>query len=199
MADERLLSPGIRDERFRAFLALLDRWDAIDLLPLLPNRVESAPSRLLYALAWQFGVTGVAGWDLADTDDKRRDLIRRSIELHRRKGTPWAIREALRAVGFPDAQVVEGYGRNQFDGAHLYDGDITYSAEAVWANFAVMPGAPADGRPVDPARRALLQAVVENWKNARSRLLEMRYSTYRFDGSYAYDGTMSYAGVRETL
>ncbi|CAA9377452.1 MAG: FIG00698670: hypothetical protein [uncultured Gemmatimonadetes bacterium] len=199
MADERLLPPGIRDDRFRALLALLDRWDEIDLLVLLANRVDSAPPELLYPLAWQFGVTGVAGWDLADTEDNRRELIRRAIELHRRKGTPWAIREALRAVGFPEVEIVEGYGRNQFDGTHLYDADITYAAEAVWANFAVVLGAPTDGLAIDLARRELLRGIVENWKNARSRLVEVRYSTYRYDGSYTYNGTMSYAGPLNPL
>ena len=194
MADASLLPPGIRDERFLALLALLDRWDEIDLLALLPNRVDSAPESLLYPLAWQLGVTGLAGWDLATTDETRRDLLRRAIEIHRRKGTPWAIREAFRAVGFPEIQIEEGYGKPAYGGTRLFDGQAYYSPMGAWGDFGVTVGRRADGTRIGPATRALLRGIIETWKPARSRLVDQRYEEYRFDGAYRYDGEATYAG-----
>lgn len=195
MADERLLPPGIRDERFRAFLALLERWDDIDLLPLLPNRVDTVPAALLYPLAWQFGVTGLAGWDTADTDAKRRELIRRAVELHRRRGTPWAIREAFRAVGFSRLYIDEYDGRAVADGSLSANGEVYASTRGIWAHFAVIVGEAGDGRPVTGAVRKLLRGIVETWKPVRSRLVDMRYRVYRADGNYRADGTAIAAGT----
>lgn len=199
MADERLLPPGIRDTRFRAFLALLDRLDAIDLVPLLVYRIDSTPAAALYALAWQFGVVGLAGWDLADTEAKRRDLIRRAIELHRRKGTPWAVAEALRALGYAATEVDEGGG--------------TFA-------FRVKLGTLADGEAITPERQALLIGTISVWKPARSVLTALHFAmpaeadslsepvddamgiTQRtfnlYNATHTYNGTIQYSGVTAT-
>ncbi|MBI3143824.1 MAG: phage tail protein I, partial [Pseudogulbenkiania sp.] len=52
---------------------------------------DRCPSSLLPWLAW---AVSVDSWELANTDADRRALIRRSIELHRHKGTAWAAEEA---------------------------------------------------------------------------------------------------------
>jgi phage tail P2-like protein len=195
MADERLLPPGIRDERFRAFLALLERWDDIDLLPLLPNRVDTAPAALLYPLAWQFGVTGLAGWDLADTEAKRRELIRRAVELHRRRGTPWAIREAFRAVGFPDLRIEEYYGRARRNGVLRRNGQTYRSPGGAWADFALVVEEASDRRLITREVRDLLLAIARVWKPARSRLSDLRFTGYRHDARYRRDGTMLRSGI----
>lgn len=108
MADQRLLPPPLRDERGRALLALLDRWDTLPLENLLVYRFDGVPASALEALAWQFHVLGDEGWALAESEAGQRELVRRAIELHRRKGTPWAIREALRALGFVETVFDEG-------------------------------------------------------------------------------------------
>lgn len=195
MADERLLPPGIRDERFRAFLALLDRWDELPLLPLLANRVDSVPPELLYPLAWQFGVTGVAGWDLADTDAKRRELIRRAVELHRRRGTPWAIREAFRAVGFPNLRIDEYYGRARRNAVFSRNGQVNRGPGGAWAYFTLVVTTNPPSSPIDAQVRALLRSIAEVWKPARSRLLQMSFTEYRHDKRYLRDGTMVRSGT----
>lgn len=195
MADERLLPPGIRDERFRALLALLDRWDRIDLLPLLVNRVDSVPSALLYPLAWQFGVTGLAGWELAVTDDQRRELIRRAVELHRRRGTPWAIREAFRAVGFPEIVIDELYGRARRNAIVRRSGQFFRGPGGAWAGFALRMSPAADRRAITRDVRDLLRAIAEVWKPARSRLVELRFTEYRHDARYRRDGKMVRSGI----
>lgn len=106
--DERLLPDGIRDERAERLLALLDAWDEIPLERALVYRVSEASPDALRQLAWQFHVMGVEGWGLAITRDQRERLVSRAMELHRYKGTPWAVRRALEALGL-EAEIVEWF------------------------------------------------------------------------------------------
>lgn len=195
MADQRLLPPGIGDERSAAFLELMDRLDQIDLVPLLVYRTDSVPADALHALAWQFGVTGLAGWDLATTDSERRELVRRAVELQRHRGTPWAIRHALAAVGFPDIVIQEHYGRAVCDGTLLADGQTYASPGGAWGNFGLIIGDAPDGRRVDATMRSLIRGIITTWKPARSRLVSLRYRAYRCDGRYRADGTVIAAGT----
>lgn len=195
MADRRLLPTSVTDERSEAVLELIERLAEIDLVPLLVYRIDSVPAAALYVCAWQFGVTGLGGWELANTEAQRRELVRRAIEFHRHKGTGWVIREVLAAVGFP-VTVDEFWGRNLYDGTRLYDGTVTYSVAAVWADFGVIFGDPADAQPITAAKRDLLRGVVEAWKPARCRLVSMRFQSYRYDGQFRYDGEMIYAGAQ---
>jgi phage tail P2-like protein len=198
MADERLLPPPVADERGLAFLEALDRLAELDLTPLLVYRLESVPESALYALAWQLGVLGPAGWDLAETAEQRRDLLRRAIQLHRRKGTPWAVRESLRALGYPDAAVVEETG--------------------LLFCFRVHLGLLQDGDAIPAERQALLLATVAAWQNVRSHLLSLDFDTpeagdqlplpqdepmeimqrefNRLDGSWTLNGSRNLGGVK---
>lgn len=54
------------------------------------------PARLLPWLAWSLSVDD---WDDAWDDTTKRGVIASSIEIHRRKGTPWAVRRALSLLG----------------------------------------------------------------------------------------------------
>jgi len=72
-----------------------------ELLPLIekvlivPN-IDNAPSNILDLLAWQFHLEG---YELAQTDEQKRNMIKKAIELHRYKGTKWAIKGVLEALG----------------------------------------------------------------------------------------------------
>jgi phage tail P2-like protein len=53
---------------------------------------------------------GYKGWKLANTEDDKRSLIKKAIELHRYKGTVWAVKEAMKSIGFTDAVLIEHTG-----------------------------------------------------------------------------------------
>ncbi|VCM19316.1 phage tail protein I [Burkholderia pseudomallei] len=67
--------------------------------------VDRCPAAFLPWLAWSVAVDG---WELAESDDARRALIKGSLALHRRKGTPWAVREIVRRLGFGEIEIQEG-------------------------------------------------------------------------------------------
>lgn len=87
------------DERFGPLSGLVTRLSSLPVEKLLVYLVDQVDARLLPELGRQFHVTGLEGWGLAATDEERRALVRRAIALHRKKGTPWAVREALKPVG----------------------------------------------------------------------------------------------------
>lgn len=109
MADKRLIPAGIKDLSAEAFNELIDRLGSIDLTPLLIYIIDHVDSSALPHLAWQFHIEG---WELAETDKEKRTLIKRAIELHRYKGTPWAVKEAIKACGY-EADISEWF---QYDG-----------------------------------------------------------------------------------
>lgn len=109
----------------------------IDLSKILVYLIDQAPADTLPFLAEQFDVLGYKGWLFADTDTKKRALLKKAIVLHKKKGTPWAIREALKAIGYVDVEIIEGAGGIQYDGTVDHDGTQDYGGGSSWANFIV--------------------------------------------------------------
>lgn len=214
----QLLPPGIRDERSQALLTLVEqRLAAIPLAPLAVYDVAAVPAALLPVLAWQFDALGDAGWDLATTDDARRALVRRALLLHRRRGTPWAIREALTSLGFTVVRIDEGYGRPVCDGLYLCNGLIDHSAGVAWGFFRVVLGDAVENLALTNAWQEAVARVIEFWKNARSQLAELQIAAgatvdqltsagvdapapatvtqyWECDGEFLCDGTITFAG-----
>ncbi|MFF4482760.1 phage tail protein [Streptomyces sp. NPDC001520] len=106
-----LLPPAFREdpaaddftERFLSlFDATLDQLDRV--IERYPSLLDPAgvPDRALPWLAGLLGLSFEAGWDART----RRALLAAAPELYRRRGTPWALREAVRIV-FGVTPVVE--------------------------------------------------------------------------------------------
>ncbi|MGV6473534.1 phage tail protein I [Azotobacter vinelandii] len=83
---------------------------------------QTCPASLLPWLAWALSVDF---WDDAWPLERQRAVIAGSIAWHRKKGTPWAVKEALAAIGYPDSQLIEHHtlhGAWQAAGGELLDG-----------------------------------------------------------------------------
>jgi len=124
---------------------------------------DTCPPQLLAWLAWAFSVDQ---WDSAWTEAQQREFIKRSVEIHRYKGTIGAVQDALGALG-------------------------VQAAVQEWFNQAP-PGAPytfrihleADQVGVTEAAAGALFAVVERTKNLRSHLTEVELSVRSVDNSF---------------
>lgn len=71
---------------------------------LIYPRIDSLSGEVLDLLAWQFHIEG---WELADTEEKKRALIKRAIALHRLKGTPAGIKFAAAQAGSKVLRLIE--------------------------------------------------------------------------------------------
>ncbi|MCS3806685.1 phage tail P2-like protein [Chromobacterium alkanivorans] len=127
MAETLLLPPVLAsDPRFRALGQLTGRISQQDLSPLLVYLVDQVDTELLPVLAEQFHVMGDEGWLLASDERQQRALIKRAIELHRYKGTLWAVQEVFRVLGI-NAELLEWW-QQQPEGI-----PYTFSLK-LWAN-----------------------------------------------------------------
>lgn len=108
---KQLLPPSLsQDENIKALTEALDKElqkiesQIINVL-ILPRIDHIEDEELLDLLSWQFHIEG---YELANSVEEKRNLIKRAIELHRYKGTKYAIKEVLRALNL-EGQVKEWF------------------------------------------------------------------------------------------
>lgn len=115
------------------------------------SRIDDLDEEVINLLAWQFNVDF---WDMDLPVGNKRELIKTSIGWHKKKGTPWAITEALRKSGYHGEIItyqaaqnaVAAAGGSKLDGTWELDGDrslIPFSQVSGaawmehWAQFCV--------------------------------------------------------------
>ncbi len=94
------LSP-INDLSLKAFDEILDeRFKKLELDVLNIYDIDKVSADVLPHLAEQYHITGNEGWIQADTEEKKRTLIKNAIRFHRLRGTKYSIIKALESVGY---------------------------------------------------------------------------------------------------
>lgn len=122
------------DPRFGPLATLTERFSRLDLSTLLVYLVDLVGADLLPVLAEQMHVMGDEGWLLANTDDQRRTLIKRAVELHRYKGTVWAVKEVFGVLSV-DVELVEWWQQQPAAAPYTF-------ALTAWVNSNLLPGSP---------------------------------------------------------
>ncbi|MDX2215533.1 MAG: phage tail protein [Oculatellaceae cyanobacterium bins.114] len=188
---ESLLPPSIKDERFLTAEQVFYRITELPLEPLNIYDFDNVDASALPHLTEQFNVTGYRGWLLADTEQKKRNLLKAAIELHRYAGTPWAIKNALTTLGYGDVTIQENPGA-RFDGEYSFDGSTRFSGKA-YGTFRVNLN--IGGRSLPPAEIDLIIKLIGEWKNARSHLIEVIFTNFaRYDGQIYFNGVYNFGG-----
>lgn len=131
-------------------VAVKQQLDTVDISKVLVYMIDQVDARALPLLADQFDVLGYKGMRLAQTEADQRNLIKKAIELHRYKGTVYGVKEAMKAVGFADAVIVEHVSGH-------------------WANFSVNLLNAGFGITADTI--ANLIKMINEYKNTRSNLV----------------------------
>lgn len=203
LPDSVAIFPGIL-----AFDIAVKEWiDDLQLEVLLVYLIDQVDARALPLLGEQFDVMGWKGWNLCNTDLERRALIKRAVELHRYKGTKWAVAEALKSIGFTDVVITEHVNGH-------------------WARFSLF----IDNQQVTASGFEQIIAMVNEYKNVRSVLdaVNMQLSqddeivfadndeafandevnaedvvyfsgAAFYDGTHDYDGTIDHSGDADTV
>ena len=135
-------------------LLVKQRFSELELDKLLVYIIDSVDSSAIPYLAAQFDVLGYKGFRLAQNEDEQRAIIKKSIELHRYKGTLWAVEQALDSIGYSDAIIDE----------HV-DGH--------WANFRVT--ITVGTHPINALEISDLVNMITEYKNTRSHLVDITY------------------------
>lgn len=135
--------------------------------------LSDLPENVLDLLAWQLHVDG---YEMALSYEDKRRMVNSSLLMHRRKGTPWAVAEALRSLGYADASIIEGARVCRYDGEIIHNGAETYSVGNRWAYFDVeVDLGDSEGISTEAIHR--IRAAVEVWKNVRSHLRALSWRT----------------------
>ena len=118
---------------------------------------QRCPIALLPWLAWALSVDE---WDPEWAESRQRAAVLAAVELHRKKGTPWAVLRALAVHGFPDCEIVE-YAvflhEWQASGGKYLDGSWKLSGIALAPN-------------VVGARDVVRNAALNHWANYAIRV-----------------------------
>lgn len=122
-------------------------------------------------LPWLGWAWKVEGWEAANTNAQRRELVREAIPVHKTKGTVGAIRRVLKAVRV-NADFKEWH---QIPNAAPYTFQVT-----AWAN----ENREGEGSIISPQLGERLRALVDAAKNERSHY-EFRLGA-RFDGGLLF-------------
>ncbi len=154
MADDRLIPASINDLSAQAYNEMAERLGSLDVTVLLVYIIDYVPASVLPHLAEQFHVAENEGWLLCNADDERRALIKSAIELHRYKGTPYAIEMVLDVLG------LSGELQEWFQ----------YSGEPYHFRVAI----DISKKGLDEAFINKIEMLINKWKNARSHLDSLR-------------------------
>ena len=174
-----------RDQRARALAELGLRLDLAELPQLMPRLVDLVAPEHLPLLAESRSILGADGYWLAESDDARRRLIKGAYELHRYKGTPWAIREIVRRLGFGEVRIIEGLTGQTYDGSINYNGSHVYGAGSYWAHYRIQMNAP-----ITNDQAALLRQTLAAFAPARCILTALDFTAValRHNGRAIRDG-----------
>ena len=147
---------------------------------------ETCPADLLMHLAWSFSVDV---WDGAWSEGTKREVIKQSLPVHRVKGTLRAVKDALAAAGYGDAEVIERYGWEFYDGTAAHDGSITYAEADHWAEYRILLA-----RPITIEQAAQVRAILETVAPARSHLkaLDFTEALNTYNARITHDGQFTH-------
>ncbi|UGH35436.1 phage tail protein I [Escherichia coli] len=189
MTEPLQLPPPLEgDISLRTLGRLAGRLDNIDLSVLMVFLVDIVDSSALPWLGEQFSLSG-DGWELAESDDVRRMLIKAAIELHRYKGMPWSIREVIRRFGFGEVDLIEGTGRLSYDGNRSYNGLFVHGDAAAWAVYRVILK-----QPITNDQAAMLRQTLAAFAPARCHLASLEYQSVaiRYNNTAIHDGSYNH-------
>jgi P2-related tail formation protein len=94
------------------------------------------------------------------TEAAQRDLVKNAIPLHRFRGTPWAVKQALRSLGWLTVSLLEG--QNSWGGS-------SYPSNQGWAVFRAMVNL-EEGQAVDRGASQMAVSAINFFKPARAWL-----------------------------
>lgn len=166
----------INDINLKTFNEICEeRFSEIDIDCLLVIIIDNLPSDALPHLAEQYHITGNEGWLQCQSDNDKRALIKKAIELHRYKGTKYALINVLKSLN------INGDIKEWFE----YGGDpYHFKIDIFLQNYAYNEKVFEN-----------LKKMIEEYKNVRSVLEEISIES-KFDSPI---GFLSYTNVENEL
>ncbi|GAK43598.1 phage tail protein I [Tepidicaulis marinus] len=150
---------------------------------------HTCPLDILPWLAWAWSVDL---WDENWSVEARRNTTAASLAFHKRKGSPGAMRDALRAAGYGEVEFIERLDARRYDGRASYDGVHFYSESEHWAWYSIVLQ-----KPVSIAQAAQVREILDRAQPERCKLHELRYdqALNLYNAAITYDGAYTHGVV----
>lgn len=173
------------DPKYRALADLSLQLSALPIEQVMTTLIDLLGDEYMPLLAEKWSVTGYDGIMLADSEQNKRKLIAESIRLHQRKGTPWAIREVLRQLGFGEIEIDEGLKARVYEQPHIKQ----IPENERWAYYAIRLQ-----QPITNDQAELVRKTIRAFAPARCILavLDYRAVQFRYNRKITYNGQYNY-------
>lgn len=132
--------------------------------------IDTVDARLLDVLAYGLNVDS---WSSNWSDALKRSVLHSAKLVQSRKGTVWAVREVLKAMGQGDAEIIERVKARFWDSGDRWNSGLIWDEGSPdWATFAVRLR-----QPVSDAQGRLIIEAVSAVKPVRCHLLYIDFAT----------------------
>jgi len=134
---------------------------------------------------------GVEYWWQNISEEEHRNLIKNFKMIKRRRGTLWAVRQAINVID-PSAKVLEAGRVKKLDGAWKLDGGIKLGYADHWAKYILMLT-----RTISNAEALNLRNMLAQVAPVRSylELLDFTAHAKKLDGSFKLNGNYNLGGA----
>ena len=197
---DKILASAIRNKlHLSAFDQMTEsRFYEIDLSALISNLFDVVPADALPFLAQQYGITGYNGWRYAVTEQDKRDLLKRAIDVHKLKGTETAIVEALKMINVTPVTILKGEYELYCNGEQFTGGQFTCGGENPFViQVQIMQ---ADFPVISEDMATDMVAIILTHKSARDYLVSIDYFIDPFTDAFGLSDTLELevvtAGIR---
>lgn len=154
---------------------IAERFGNLDTSVVVLQLIDTCPVVALPYLAEEYGILGYRGWKFADTELKQREMLKQAFELHRYRGTPWAIKNALRLVGIIGGVTIKENLTITLDGSWVLDGYVFLGYHIAY--FRVLIDlANLNGIPI-----ADIKGVINEYKRATQWLFDVSFHITAID------------------
>ena len=188
MADLTYTDIIANDSKYQALADLSLSMKRLPTERVMTTLIDLLPDEILPVLAEKWSVTGSDGLLLADSGQSKRGLIRRSVELHRHKGTAWAVREVMRQLGFGEIEIDEGLK------ARTYENTVVQAinADDRWAYYAIRPN-----NAITNEQALAIRKTIASFVPARCTLATLDYKAVpiRYNNKVRYDGSYNHGST----
>lgn len=185
MANLQYVDIILRDPKYTALADLSKRLKSLNTSQIMTTLVDLLGDGYLPLLAEKWSVTGYDGLLVADSDNSKRALIKAAVELHRKKGTPWSIREVFRRLGLGEIDIDEGLRKRNYENT-----TVTSIPESErWAHYAIRLDNPITNEQARNVRK-----VLRNFAPARCVLavLDYKAAPIRYNNKVTYNGAYNH-------
>ena len=188
LVTDSVLPIPLQNQRFLIIESLLQR---LNTLPqhIIIMLIDIVDGSALMAFADQFSLLG-DGWEFAKTETEQRELIKGAIEIHRHKGTPWAIKRTLQLLGYGDSKLQERFGYYEHDGMINHDSNHRYGADGHWTHYRLLMQ-----KRISTAEAERIRALLTDVAPLRCKLVSINLTNIYHNSVINHDGTHLYDEV----